>query len=86
MDARAVPRGEGDRLPLVRAGDGAGRLPRLHRPQPADEADNVFIATGDSGMGMTHGTIAGMLLTDLILGRPNAWEKLYDPRRDCRSR
>ncbi|MEA2711475.1 MAG: hypothetical protein QOF78_4076 [Phycisphaerales bacterium] len=46
------------------------------------DADNVFIATGDSGMGMTHGTIAGVLLTDLILGRPNPeWEKLYDPSR-----
>jgi glycine/D-amino acid oxidase-like deaminating enzyme len=29
----------------------------------------VYIATGDSGHGMTHGTIAGMLLSDLILGR-----------------
>ncbi|HUQ68809.1 MAG TPA: FAD-dependent oxidoreductase [Planctomycetaceae bacterium] len=47
---------------------------------PGDD-ENVFIATGDSGMGMTHGTIAGMLLTDLILGRPNAWAKLYDPSR-----
>ena len=47
---------------------------------PAD-ADNVFIATGDSGMGMTHGTIAGILLTDLILGRTNAWTDLYDPSR-----
>lgn len=47
---------------------------------PLDK-DNVFIATGDSGMGMTHGTIAGMLLTDLILGRVSLWEKLYDPRR-----
>ena len=35
------------------------------------DADNVFIATGDSGMGMTHGTIAGILLTDLIAGRKN---------------
>lgn len=43
--------------------------------------ENTFIATGDSGHGMTHGTIAGMLLTDLIMGRPNAWEKLYDPSR-----
>jgi glycine/D-amino acid oxidase-like deaminating enzyme/nitrite reductase/ring-hydroxylating ferredoxin subunit len=43
--------------------------------------DNVFIATGDSGMGITHGTIAGMLLADLILGRPNPWEALYDPSR-----
>ena len=45
------------------------------------DADNVFIATGDSGMGMTHGTIAGLLLTDLITGKPNAWEKLYSPSR-----
>jgi len=47
---------------------------------PGDK-DNVFIATGDSGMGMTHGTIAGMLLTDLILGRQNIWAPLYDPAR-----
>jgi glycine/D-amino acid oxidase-like deaminating enzyme/nitrite reductase/ring-hydroxylating ferredoxin subunit len=47
---------------------------------PLDEP-NVFIATGDSGMGMTHGTIAGMLLTDLILGRDNPWATLYDPSR-----
>ena len=45
-----------------------------------DEA-NVFIATGDSGMGMTHGTIAGILLTDLICGRENTWASLYDPSR-----
>jgi glycine/D-amino acid oxidase-like deaminating enzyme/nitrite reductase/ring-hydroxylating ferredoxin subunit len=47
---------------------------------PMDD-DNVFIATGDSGNGMTHGTIAGILLTDLIMGRTNEWEKLYDPTR-----
>lgn len=45
------------------------------------DAENVFIATGDSGMGMTHGTIASMLLTDLIMGRSNPWAKLYDPGR-----
>src|SRR5687768_16100086 len=47
---------------------------------PMDE-DNVFIATGDSGQGMTHGTIAGMLLTDLLQGRKNPWEDLYSPSR-----
>src|SRR5205823_1500160 len=47
---------------------------------PMDK-DNVFIATGDSGQGMTHGTIAGMLITDLIQGRANAWAHLYDPAR-----
>jgi Rieske Fe-S protein len=45
------------------------------------DADNVYIATGDSGNGMTHGTIAGMLISDLIQGRNNPWEKLYDPSR-----
>ncbi|HSA85928.1 MAG TPA: FAD-dependent oxidoreductase [Nitrospira sp.] len=45
------------------------------------DASNVYIATGDSGMGMTHGTIAGMLLTDLIVGRDNPWAALYDPSR-----
>jgi glycine/D-amino acid oxidase-like deaminating enzyme/nitrite reductase/ring-hydroxylating ferredoxin subunit len=46
---------------------------------PGDE--NVYIATGDSGNGMTHGTIAGMLIPDLILGVDNRWTKLYDPAR-----
>jgi len=45
------------------------------------DAKNVFIATGDSGNGMTHGTIAGILLTDLILDRRNPWESIYDPSR-----
>jgi glycine/D-amino acid oxidase-like deaminating enzyme/nitrite reductase/ring-hydroxylating ferredoxin subunit len=49
-------------------------------PNPMDK-DNVFIVTGDSGMGLTHGTIAGMLLTDLIQGKENPWAKLYDPSR-----
>ncbi len=47
---------------------------------PLDQP-NVFIATGDSGMGMTHGMIAGILLSDLILGRENSWQTLYDPSR-----
>jgi Rieske Fe-S protein len=32
-------------------------------------------------MGMTHGTIAGMLISDLILEKWNPWEKIYDPAR-----
>ncbi len=56
--------------------DGIGFIGR----NPLD-SDNVFIATGDSGNGMTHGTIAGMLITDLIQDRPNEWETLYNPSR-----
>jgi nitrite reductase/ring-hydroxylating ferredoxin subunit len=50
---------------------------------PMDK-ENIYIATGDCGMGMTHGTIAGMLLSDMILGIPNGWEALYDPARKWR--
>jgi len=46
-------------------------------------SDHVYIATGDSGQGMTHGTLAGMLLRDLILGRENPWAKLYDAKRSA---
>ena len=46
-----------------------------------DGAENVFMASGDSGQGMTHGTIAGILLCDMLLGRPNPWETLYNPKR-----
>jgi glycine/D-amino acid oxidase-like deaminating enzyme/nitrite reductase/ring-hydroxylating ferredoxin subunit len=42
---------------------------------------NTYVATGDSGNGLTHGTIAGMLITDLIQGRENDWTSLYDPGR-----
>jgi glycine/D-amino acid oxidase-like deaminating enzyme/nitrite reductase/ring-hydroxylating ferredoxin subunit len=46
---------------------------------PGDE--NIYICTGDSGNGMTHGTIAGMLISDLILKKANPWEEVYDPSR-----
>jgi glycine/D-amino acid oxidase-like deaminating enzyme/nitrite reductase/ring-hydroxylating ferredoxin subunit len=55
--------------------DGLGYIGR----NPGD--NNIYIATGDSGNGMTHGTIAGMLLPDLILGKDNPWTELYDPAR-----
>ncbi len=56
--------------------DGLGYVGR----NPGDKG-HILVATGDSGHGMTHGTIAGILLTDLILGRPNPWQTLYDPSR-----
>src|ERR687898_634756 len=51
---------------------------------PGDNRNNIYIATGDSGNGITHGTIAGILLTDLILGKSNPWTALYDPSRKPR--
>jgi glycine/D-amino acid oxidase-like deaminating enzyme len=40
-----------------------------------------YLASGDSGNGMTHGTLAGMILTDLVLGQDNKFAALYDPTR-----
>lgn len=49
---------------------------------PIDSAkDNIYLITGFSGWGMTHGTVAGMIIRDLILGQPNVWETLYHPKR-----
>lgn len=49
-------------------------------PNPGDPP-HIYIATGDSGMGMTHGTLAGMIISDSILQRPNPWAELYSPSR-----
>jgi glycine/D-amino acid oxidase-like deaminating enzyme/nitrite reductase/ring-hydroxylating ferredoxin subunit len=42
---------------------------------------HVYIVTGDSGMGMTHGMMAGAILRDEILGHENALAEIYDPSR-----
>ena len=43
--------------------------------------ERIFLATGDSGQGLTHGTIAGMLLRDLIVEGGSHWEGVYRPDR-----
>jgi nitrite reductase/ring-hydroxylating ferredoxin subunit len=42
---------------------------------------NVYVITGDSGQGLTHGTLGAILVRDLILGRANPWENTYNPER-----
>lgn len=41
----------------------------------------VYVATGFAGNGITFGTTAGILMTDLVLGRENAWSDLFEPTR-----
>ncbi|KAK4141501.1 FAD dependent oxidoreductase-domain-containing protein [Dichotomopilus funicola] len=43
--------------------------------------DKIFIVTGDSGDGLTHGVLAGRLIADEIEGKPNEWASLYNPKR-----
>jgi glycine/D-amino acid oxidase-like deaminating enzyme/nitrite reductase/ring-hydroxylating ferredoxin subunit len=73
LSGRAVARWSGQILEPI---DGLAYIGR----NPGDH-DNVFVVTGDSGHGLTHGTLAGLILPDLILGRANPWTTLYDPAR-----
>lgn len=43
--------------------------------------NNVYVATGYGGNGMIYSGIAAALLTDIILGRENELQKLFDPNR-----
>lgn len=54
-------------------------LPYIGNLTPTE--DHVYVATGMSLWGMSKGTMAGMLLSDLILGIENPWAKLYDSLR-----
>ncbi|MFC7143081.1 FAD-dependent oxidoreductase [Halosimplex aquaticum] len=47
----------------------------------APQTRDVYVATGFGGWGMTNGTVAGLLLADLICGRDNPWTDVYDPTR-----
>ncbi|HLS80832.1 MAG TPA: FAD-dependent oxidoreductase [Steroidobacter sp.] len=48
-------------------------------PNPGSRS--VYVISGDSGNGMTHATIGGLLVSDLIMGRQNRWLSVYDPAR-----
>jgi glycine/D-amino acid oxidase-like deaminating enzyme/nitrite reductase/ring-hydroxylating ferredoxin subunit len=43
--------------------------------------DNVFVITGDSGMGLTHGTLGARLVADLVMGRSSELAPVYSPSR-----
>ena len=43
-------------------------------------SSRIFVATGETGQGMTHGVVAGLLIRDLVVIGSSPSEKLYDPR------
>ena len=71
--ARASSRWSGQ---VMHSHDGLAYIGRnLH------DDDNVLVATGDSGNGLTHGAIAGVLLAATIQGEEHPFVRLYDPSR-----
>jgi glycine/D-amino acid oxidase-like deaminating enzyme/nitrite reductase/ring-hydroxylating ferredoxin subunit len=55
--------------------DGLGLIGR------APGAEKVYVITGDSGMGLTHGTLGGRLVANLIRGEADPLAGVYDPSR-----
>ena len=55
------------------------RLPYIGRYTHGSR--HLWVATGFGQWGMTNGTLAGLLLRDLITGADNPWARLYDPAR-----
>ena len=59
--------------------DSMDRMPFVGRLRSG--ADGVWTATGFSAWGITGGTAAARILTDLVCGRPNPYAKMFDATR-----
>lgn len=55
--------------------DCLGFIGKMHKDK------EVYIITGDSGNGLTHATIGGLLIHDLIEGGQSPWTDIYNPHR-----
>ncbi len=55
-------------------------------PYIGRSAGHQYSATGYAGNGLTFGTLAGIMLSDAILGRSNPWSELFDPGRKALTR
>ena len=58
------------------SGDGVPYIGRM-----AGHDDGVFVATAFKKWGLTHGTVAGRIITDLIGGRESPWLEVFDATR-----
>ncbi|HEY3486624.1 MAG TPA: FAD-dependent oxidoreductase, partial [Gammaproteobacteria bacterium] len=56
----------------------ADLLPYIGR---TDKDSNIFIATGFSTDGLLYGALAGNMIANMIQGKINPWEELFDPSR-----
>ena len=54
-------------------------IPYVGRGGPL--ADELYIATGFGGWGMSNGVAAGLQLADMVRGRETPWQRAFDPRR-----
>jgi glycine/D-amino acid oxidase-like deaminating enzyme/nitrite reductase/ring-hydroxylating ferredoxin subunit len=45
------------------------------------DRENIYLATGFGGWGMSTGIVAGRIIADQILGNANDWSEVFDPSR-----
>ena len=55
-------------------------------PYIGQSAEHQYTGTGYAGNGLTFGTLAGLMISDAILERPNPWTELFEPGRKAISR
>jgi glycine/D-amino acid oxidase-like deaminating enzyme/nitrite reductase/ring-hydroxylating ferredoxin subunit len=55
------------------------RVPYIGRFRP--DSRRLWVATAFGAWGMTNGTVAGLLLADLVTGAGNPWTNVFDPGR-----
>ena len=48
---------------------------------PSPDLEHVYVISGDSGEGLTHGTIAGLMIPEMMHGQRPHWARVYDPGR-----
>jgi glycine/D-amino acid oxidase-like deaminating enzyme/nitrite reductase/ring-hydroxylating ferredoxin subunit len=72
LDGPVVARWSGQIIEPVDGPAHIGRSPEL---------EHVYVVTGDSGNGLTHGTIAALLLPELMRGARPPWADVYAPDR-----
>jgi glycine/D-amino acid oxidase-like deaminating enzyme/nitrite reductase/ring-hydroxylating ferredoxin subunit len=48
-------------------------------------SENVYVHTGDSGQGITHGVVASLIIASAIMQGRDLWQELYGPDRKTAS-
>jgi glycine/D-amino acid oxidase-like deaminating enzyme/nitrite reductase/ring-hydroxylating ferredoxin subunit len=71
-DGHVHGRAAGHAAPVLRTAPYIGRVPNF---------DRIYMGAAFSGDGLTFGTVAGIVTSDLVLGRQNAAAQVFDPGR-----
>src|SRR5581483_7340976 len=49
------------------------------------DSKNIYLHTGDSGQGITHGVVGSLIIARMIMQGEGLWQELYGPQRKAGS-